>query len=814
MASPLRRSTRSARNADASGTTPEPSVASPSTSPSKLDRKRKRADEPSDPSADVNGTDEHMAEAAPDASADDMNKASSDLSDEDNGADAEGEAEPSTTQKQQLPKHIQSLLGLPGPSAKSVHAPKTADVDLDAAAHKAQELVLGEDDAQKLATILAALNFSDLTTAARAPAKGKLRSTNGSTDAKPTLRDMLRPGTSVRELRSHLQSLRQPLMAKEAVSQHLRAGQSATASEEVAKDMERLTSLTLVLGLVDQLASRQRQADTSTDALKGQILASIVEDRARLAEAKNAGRKGSANGAVDGDSPARIKPVGSPVVDPSTNRYALHMRLPRSDYFTKAIPLDKDQLSQLDAAQADLVQISAQSEEQMRALKRQGLVPAPTLGQRLGRSGHRHHRSDSKRAKQQGRPQPVTFLNYGNYASFAPTYDSSTSSISYATSSNLWRSSVRAQRSVTMAWGEKPFSLYDEEEEYEEDDHDGDAPVEPTPYSTATKPLASVDADGDISMDAISSDGLAEVLRTLIEDVDQGSVSKSLTKLDQDELVTSHLRFNMMLLHRLQEFQWARLRRSYRPSGRSSKSATEIVAPSAEEEATAALLLESLGALVALQPRAVDLTSNAVDSVIPDASKLRAFSASSGAIDPDLLGDVRDGFWGALDANVVKVTKGGSVISETPLVLRDDVTIRLVDGSGSKAKKSSRRGGPGAGHVEDRGRGALERFAATRTYDHKQDRHDVDPLRAEPVPSAGADQRDMSSPAMRQAAMSPNARMQPGYAPGAGPAMTPQSQRFAPGPNASYAFASPSGGLRPMQPNAQANYQQGQAARQ
>lgn len=686
---------------------------------------------------------------------------------------------------------------------------------------KVKELVLGEQDARKLATILAALDGADSNSLpSNASAKGKLRTANGSAEAKPSLQHMLRPGTSLRELNAHLNSDRAAILAKSDISQHLCAGHSAAPSPEVCKDLARLSSLTLLLGLVDQLASSLRQADASTDALKGQILASIVEQRATLLEAKNGRQTGKAANASGDTDLTRVEAVRSDAVDPSANRFALHMRLPRSDYFTKAIALDKAQLSKLDPAQADLVQISAQSGEQMRALKRQGLVPTPTLGQRLGRSGPRH-RIDLKRAasQQHGKLQPVTFLSYGNYGSFAPTYDSSASSISHTTSSTLWRNSTRSQRAVSLAWGERPFLPYDEDGE--EDDLDADAPAESSSYLNG-----SVDAEGDVSMDESPSDELASVLRSLIDDINQDDIDKSLTKLNQDELVTSHLRFNMMLLHRLQEFQWARLRRSYRPSASGRSSAYEDETPSVEEEATAALLLESLSSLVALRPRAVDLASNAVDNVVPDPSKLRAFSASSGAIDPDLLGDVRDGFWGALDANVVKVTKTGSVLSETPLVLRDDVTIRLTEGSGSRAKKSARRNGAGAGQVEDRGQGALERFAASRTYDHKQDRHYIEPLRSDAVPVSAGEQRSPPSSRSdpRPAAMSPNARMHPGYAPGAGPAMTPQAQRGVPGPNASYAFASPSGGLsyqgRPMPPNAQGPFAQanwagqGQPARQ
>ncbi|KAJ9478268.1 hypothetical protein PHBOTO_001847 [Pseudozyma hubeiensis] len=806
MASPLRRSARGARNADPTATTPEPSAISPSSSPSKADRKRKRADDPVVPSNDLNGANGQVADSAADSSSESIDRGAAADSTQANGDDADAPTTDPGSQKPQLSKKIQSLLGLPGSSTASSQASHSAQAGLETASAKVQELLLSQHDAHKLSTILATLNSADLI--ALAPptsAKGKLRSANGTSDPGPTLQDLLRPGASLRELSAHLQSLREPLLAKPDITRHLNAGHSAASDAQVAKDLARLSTLTLVLGLVDQLASNRRQADTSTEALKGQLLCASVEERARSLEANNA-RKHSKDDAIAVEQPSSSN-VGRPEdVDSSANRYALHMRLPRGDYFTKAITLDPAQLKRLDPAQADLVQISAQSEEQMRALKRPGLVPTPTLGQRLGRSGPRH-RIDSKRAAHHhSRIQPVTFLNYGNYSSFAPTYDSSASSISYATSSNLWRDKIRSQHSISLAWGERPFVSY-EDEEYEEDDLDSNAPVALS---------GNVDIDGDISMDAAQGDPLAEALQSLLQDVDQDRVGKSLAKLDQDELVTEHLRFNMMLLHRLQEFQWARLRRAYRPSGssRSSSLVVEDEAPSAEEEATASLLLESLSSLVALRPCAVDLSSNVVDGVVPDAAKLRAFSASSGAIDPDLLGDVRDGFWGALDANVVKVTKTGGVHTETPLVLRDDTTIRLTDESGSKVKKPARRNG--ASNVEDRGRGALERFAGSRTYDHKQDRHDMEAARTEAATGASGEQRtsmpraELSSPAARPAAMSPNARMHSGYGQGPGPAMSPHAQRGVPGPNASYAFASPSGGLsyqsRPMPPNPQGSF--------
>ncbi|SPO24827.1 uncharacterized protein UTRI_01819_B [Ustilago trichophora] len=825
MTSPLRRSARGARNTDATATTPEPSAMPPSASPTKVDRKRKRGDEPLEGSNEVNGADQHMADAA-DAAAKD---ASADGS-KPNGVDARAQSADPTSKKTQLSKKMQSLLGIPSSSASAISSP-TAEVS--SAAQKVEELVLSSDDAKKLSTILSALDAADLISdSTQADTKGKLRKTNGSSTN--ALEDLLRPGASLRDLRNRLLSMREPLLAKSDIFKHLQVGHAAAVTQHASKDLARLSTLTLVLGLVDQLATHQRQSDASTDALKGQILASVVEERARLLEAKNARKSGAAEALNDDDDNDAVKiwPIRLLTDNQAASRYALHMRLPRGDYFTKAIALDRAQLAKLDPAQADLVQISAQSEAQMRALKRQGLVPTPTLGQRLGRSSQRH-RSDSKRAatQPQAKPQPVTFLNYGNYASFAPTYDSSASSISNSTSSTLWYNCVQAQHSVSLAWGDKPFQAYGDEEQ-EEDGLDADALEEPAPFSATAKGDASADVDGDISMEGPESDETAVVLRSLLSGVDEDDVSASLKRLSQDELVTSHLRFNMMLLHRLQEFQWARLRRSYQPtaSDRTSLSAVEDESPSAEEEATAALLLESLSSLVALQPRAADLTSDAVQSVVPDASKLRAFSTSSGAIDPDLLGSVRDGFWGALDANVVKVTKAGSVISETPLVLCDDTTIRLADGSGSKAKKSARRAGPGGSHAEDRGRGALDRFAASRTYDHNSDRHDIDPVRAPSAPGPVSEQRQPSlpqgsspgtrpgpplapspqQPRQQAMAMSPNARMHPGYP--VGPGMTPQAQRLVPGPNASFAFASPAGGLshggRLMPPNASTPYPQ------
>ena len=823
--------------ADTTATTPEPSTMSPSASPSKLDRKRKRIDEPSDPSTDTQQADEQMTDAPNNATQATANEAPAPSTNA-NGAETDASAASSDPKKKQLSKKIQSLLGIPSSSASKR---QSTDAELSSAAQKVDELVLSSDDAHKLSAVLRSLDAADLIAApSQADIKGKARTSNGSSTAIDSLQDVLQPGTKLRELRARLLSMRQPLLAKSDVSQHLQATHGASTSQAQGKDLTRLSSLTLLLGLVDQLAARMRQADASTDAFKGHVRSSLIEERARWLEAKNAHRA-DASDASDNDSHlVKVAPVHSSAEESAATRYALHMRLPRGDYFTKAIPLDRAQLAKLDPAQADLVQISAQSEAQMRALKRQGLVPTPTLGQRLGRSSHRH-RSDSKRAalQQHAKPHPVSFLNYGNYASFAPTYDSSASTLSYATSSTLWRNSVRAQRSVSLTWGPRPFQSWEEEEE-EDDDLDTEEPLEPAPFSAKVAANGLADGDGDISMDAPQSDETAAILRQLLDGVDEDNVSESLKTLRQDELVTSHLRFNMMLLHRLQEFQWARLRKSYRPtaSGRSGASAIEDDVPSVEEEATAALLLESLSSLVALQPRAADLASQAVQSLVPDASTLRVFSASSGAIDPDLLGDIRGGFWGALDANVVKVSKTGGVTSETPLVLRDNDTIRLAEGSGSKAKKSARRtGGPSGNHIEDRGRGALERFAASRTYDHKQDRHDIEPARAASAPGAGAEQRpssatpgnlprDLASPAPRPGpplaaspqprqqavAMSPNARMHPGYAPGAGPAMTPQAQRLAPGPNSSYAFASPAGGLsqggRPMPQNASGPYPQ------
>ncbi|KAJ1029680.1 hypothetical protein NDA13_002923 [Ustilago tritici] len=803
MTSPLRRLTRAARNADASATTPEPMANPPSASPSKVDRKRKRVDEPADPSNNANGTGEHLAEHE-----DQTSTASNKV----NGLDNEAQVGSSTSERKQLSKKIQTLLGLPGSDAwkHRSNPPEPSE-----AAQKAEELVLSEQDARKLSTVLSTFDTADLLpTTLHSENKGKSPSRNSTSSAFNTLEDVLQPGTSLRDLRGRLLSICQPLLSKTDITQQLHSHQYSSSSQQQSKDLAKLSGLTLVLALIDQLASRLRQADTSTDALKGEILGSIIEERAHALEVKNARKTETADNSDDDNDVIRVRPISLHADDQPTTRYALHMRLPCGDYFTKAIALDREQICKLDPAQADLVQISAQSEAQMRAFKRQGLVPTPTLGQRLGRSAIRH-RTDSKKSSQQpARPQLVTFLNYGSYASFAPTYDSSASSISYGTSTILSQQSVRAHRSISLAWGPTPFQS-EECVDQQEDDLEADAPVEP-PHAPGQSDM---NVDQQVTKSASHSQDVTAILHSLVDGVSMNDLSASLDTLSRDELITSHLRFNMMLLHRLQEFQWARLRRSYRPTalGRTSTTVTDQESPSAEEEATAALLLESLSALVALQPRAVDLASDSVESVVPEASKLRAFSASSGAIDPDLLGDLRGGFWGALDANVVKLTKAGSVASETPLVLRDNTTIRLANGSGSKAKKTSRRAGSGAGHTEERGHGTLERFAGSRTYDHKQDRHDIEPLRPaldQRTSSAsrepGASKGDTGSPQPRQppsSAMSPNARMHGGYLPSPGPGMASQVHQLTPGSNSSYAFASPPGGLR-MPPNAMGQYPQ------
>ncbi|SNX83245.1 uncharacterized protein MEPE_01951 [Melanopsichium pennsylvanicum] len=824
MTSPLRRSTRASRNADAP-TTPEPSTLSPSVSPSKPERKRKRLDEP----ADADAADEQMVDAANSHATDDSANHASAQANKLNGVHTNAaNAESSTPIKPQLSRKIQSLLGISSSSAP-IQSPNSAV--FDDGASTVGDLDISQEHSQKLNTIIDTLDAAGLVRPpSRANAKG--RACKPASSGFNLLRSKSRSGGDLHELRDQLQEMREPLLAKAGVLRQLQAAHSSKPTEEVAEDLARLSSLTLIIGLVEQLAPRLRRSDTRMDILKGAMLCSMIEERARFLEAKNAKKGTNTDPSDDEHDVARLRPIPPPSDHLPATRYALHMRLPRCDYFTKAIALDREQLGKLNPAQADLVQISAQSEAQMRALRRQGLTPTPTLGQRLGRNEPRHRPDTKPSAPQQlARPQPVTFLNYGNYSSFAPTYDSSASSISYATSSTLWRDSIRTQRSVSLTWGDKPFQSYDDER-VEHDDLYADAPVQPAPFAKGSSG-ADADAhdDGDVSMSEHCGDETAALLRNLVDGVDGGDISESLDKLDQDELITSHLRFNMMLLHRLQEFQWARLRKSFAPSipGRTIITCADEVTPCEEEEATAALLLESLSSLVALRPRAADLTSDAVEAVVPTAEKLRAFSASSGAIDPDLLGDVRDGFWGALDANVVKVTKTGGVISETPLVLRDDTTLRLAEGSGFKTRKTARRTGAGGEYDEDRGRNALERFALSRTYDHNNDRHDIEPVRAAPAlgPNAGSiTQGAMPSPSQRSGpplagspqprpqnvAMSPNPRMHAGYAPGPGQAMTPQPQRMVPGPNASYAFASPAGGLtyqgRPMAPNATSPYPQ------
>ncbi|PWZ00611.1 hypothetical protein BCV70DRAFT_199885 [Testicularia cyperi] len=507
---------------------------------------------------------------------------------------------------------------------------------------------------------------------------------------------------------------------------------------------------------------------------------------------------------------------------PSTSSYALHMRLPRADYFSRAVELTREQLANLDPGQADIVEVTSQSSAYLRALRRSGLVSVPTLGERMNRprppSSFLSSSDEIRRASERVNQRPVTFLRYGNYASFAPTHDSLQSTSSYNASQLLWHESAHRLAAETNTWGPRPFQVA-----VGEGTGATRSAAPPTPstlrrdrisasaLATASAPSSKISIPGPAStvcgmdMDVDGDEDADGNFSYLGLDVELAAFRSSLEQLDRDEAINAHLRFNMMLLHHLQEFQWARLRESYDARSDGLSIHTDDVRPSREEEAIAALLVESLGSLIALQPQAVDPESQKLLKVTPDASKVETFAHSSGAIDPQLLGDSDAGYWGTLDRDLAYQTKIGVPPFEAALLLRDKVTVRLTDESASKAKRTARRSAYAGAGVEDRRAGTLDRVASSRSYDGKKDRHDVEP-RAEAAADRPAGLYKTPSGSMTRLGTSPGAvpaRHADGSAASSGPpgaSMLPPQHTPQRPSTASYAFATPGSGLTPGQP--------------
>ncbi|SPO39335.1 uncharacterized protein PSFLO_04816 [Pseudozyma flocculosa] len=721
--SPLRRSARAAAAA-ASATSPPPPVPSPQASPSKPDRKRKRGQQPeavqeAQPAA---AAAKPSASSQPESASQASRKAASTTVNGDAAADGPSQsngAPSSTSESKDRPAEAEvdvadppsefdeyrALLGISRAAVKSHDEGAKGIRNVDR-----YELKLLDADAIKLKAVLSSL-APELLTAKRSSTKA--RQANGAAgggkasqrgDKLPfaNLEEAFTEGTRLRDLREHLLSLRMPLLEDARLLQELATEPLSDGMQHQNKEVEEkrstLCSLTLILSLVDQLARRYRETDDQGEIVKGDLLASLVEARADALEARRR-RK-----AVEGQARIKAEPtddellrdgVASIESGQAPGQYALHMRLPRGDFFSKPVHLDSEALGKIDP--------DFKPEPRTQGLRRDANKTRPTLGERsvASRAAKRQHRAmaDAPMGAGDGM-KPVMFLRYGNYASFAPSHDSTAATMSHT-----------ASRDQTVS--------------------------EP-PRLQLAAPAS------EANEDELQLDGLDQSL-------DAQAIKAGLAQLEKDEKISAQLQRNLILLKELQEAQWDRLRRSFRPKpAKASPSSTAAskrrdpskdgeLEPSAEEETIAAALLDSLASLIALQPHAADVGSGTMLNVLPGRSTISNFSRTIGAIDPTLSGqESRSDYWGTLDDSLYQPgarypgVRAGPGPGGSPLLIRSNSTVRLNHGGGASA---AWRGELPPATLE-KGKGMLEKFASSRLYSDREDRHEIELLSAEAQPGA------------------------------------------------------------------------------
>ena len=235
--------------------------------------------------------------------------------------------------------------------------------------------------------------------------------------------------------------------------------------------------------------------------------------------------------------------------------YALHMHLPMGEYFSSAACLTDDVRDALQTAGADIVAVAPAIATH---------THTPTLGERLPPP----QRASLPPQPRTDREVPTTFLSYGTYcASLGPTHDSAGSTLTPATSADVWRDRRAFKREVHARWGgafsRKVAGVLAEAEEPEEEEEDAPAPA---PAALAAE-AATLD-------DSLSADLLHDAITTL--DVDAA------------------LARNWALVRELQDIPWLRTRATY-PGARPAATPEKLAA---QEQELAAELLESLTALL------------------------------------------------------------------------------------------------------------------------------------------------------------------------------------------------------------------------
>lgn len=611
------------------------------------------------------------------------------------------------------------------------------DGDDDAWRHM-DDLTVEADVRDKLTTVMEAY-FGDLMASKVEVPAPDARSTRGSggggggghvATATTTLRDVVRAKeVKLKTIRNHLLRVREPLVSAQSARALLSGSHVGPGRDRVEADRRTLSQIGLLLGVVDEVAASLRQARRDDDlaAVAAAAAAAAATGTAPTAAAATAASKLDTvkKEEEEDDDDGVFDDLDRP---PREARYALHMRLPGGDYYTNAVSLQPSEALELDTGHANLVSVVHPAPPAPPA------APVPTLGQRLAKSqpqvaarAARFERQRRERANE-ARATPVSHLYYGPYASFAPAYDSFDGTMGLAASCALWRSRYEDRQLLRRMASDAPPPPFELGSAGEGDEEEGEEGIDELVASLGDD----VDADG--------------LLRSFYRQLDD-SAAAAAAAADVDEALAR----NEALLVLLDEMQQQRIERAFaddmlasrdaRDKGHHSSRVTVAAdksRPSHEEQEVAGVLVASLAQLVARRPR-----TQQGSLVLPREELLRR-ATSSALVDPALVdGRGSAGYWGIIDdASYVQPPSTSTSASSSrrsmpsssrrgPPAIRDNETVQLTREAEAKAVAASQhKGAPCLGSTRDRGRGLLERVAATRAYSDKDHPHD----RPQPTP--------------------------------------------------------------------------------
>lgn len=443
-------------------------------------------------------------------------------------------------------------------------------------------------------------------------------------------------------------------------------------------------NLTLLLGLVDEIAVNRRLHDSSAQ----QVVARDLKEE-HGAEALDS--------LLDGTAERQ----GSL----ATTKYALHMRLPGGDFFTKAVELSDDDVANLRTGVADLIRVEP-STAAARSTSTNRSTRVPTLGERLYR---KYSKQTQKRSVEDLRERhlaklvPISSLYYGPFASFAPSYDSSAASLSRAATSAIWSSKTDSTaKAVRKAWS-APSEL-DEGEQ-----------------STLSPPPPLDEETGRCEED---EEKLAKSLEPFLDDQ---QIQNLIGRVDRDAQIDKRLDECAARIVKLQALQDRRLRASFAHRyqlqsalGRGDRHSSAADDATDVEREAARSVLSSLADLLRLRPRS---TISQPPPVVPSDSDLQALSQSA-AIDPafatsnnSVAGET--GYWGTLDLALHAPEAGaalaGKVNTVVPMFASNETARLDPPGEQRAINRSLRQRNVPIGVSRDYGRGLLDRIAESDT---------------------------------------------------------------------------------------------------